>query len=61
MQNNTLMLNNIILEEIIKAKLLDTPSKPANISKVNEQKFNSLCANISLLKQSLLKEQTDNK
>jgi hypothetical protein len=59
MQNNTLMLNNIILEEIIKAKLLDTPSKPANISKVNEQKFNSLCANISLLKQSLLKEQTD--
>ena len=56
MQNNTLMLNNIILEEIIKAKLLDTHSKPANISKLNEQKFNSLCANISLLK-----EQTDNK
>jgi hypothetical protein len=66
------MLNNIFLEEIIKAKLLDTRSKPANTSKLNEQlKFDSLRANILELKEELrlnrlrtntleLKEQTDN-
>jgi hypothetical protein len=37
MQNNTLMLNNIILEEIIKAKLLDTNSITPTPIKLKEQ------------------------
>jgi hypothetical protein len=56
MQNNTLMLNNIILEEIIKAKLLAKRDKPTNTSKLNERlKFDELRINISKLN-----EQTDN-
>jgi len=37
MQNNSLILNNIFLEEIIRAKLLDTHDNSANTSKLNEQ------------------------